>query len=199
LFRSAAARGHRRGRDRERHGGRPAERRGAREVWHHSRLSGLHPEPHLQHIQVRPTSATGKEIAEGSRAGVQCGSAGRHDACVLTNHVWHRDFPADQIPPLSAISGATAPVEGQRSDMASYLNPWLARHAVLVCSTVKVRLGLYVHPRCLHGVILQILGSSGPAAQNLDAVSSGTCQLTGSCGRAGDERAAVRLGAEAVD
>jgi hypothetical protein len=51
-----------------------------------------------------------------------------------------RDFPPDQIPPLSAISGNTAtPAEGQRTDMASYLNPWLARHAVLVCSSVKAR------------------------------------------------------------
>ena len=63
-----------------------------------------------------------------------------YGASVLMDITQRRDFPADQIPPLSAISGATAPAEGQRSDMASYLNPWLARHAVLVCSTVKVRL-----------------------------------------------------------
>ena len=32
--------------------------------------------------------------------------------------------------------------------MASYLNPWLARHAVLVCSTVKVRLAAVMKLTC---------------------------------------------------
>ena len=69
-------------------------------------------------------------------------------AC-LTSRTRCRDFPPDQIPPLSAICAASAPADGQRTDMASYLNPWLARHAVLVCSTVKVGLAVVpLRPTC---------------------------------------------------
>lgn len=61
-----------------------------------------------------------------------------------------RDFPHDQIPALNA-SGDSATASGAPSGgtgesggeagggegMGAYLNPWQARHAVLICQSVK--------------------------------------------------------------
>ena len=99
------------------------------------------------------------------------------------NLMLRRDFPPDQIPPLSAISGTAAAAEGQRSDMASYLNPWLARHAVLVCSTVKVPFGALAH--AIDGASMTLCRrcrqTASSAAQSSQHISSAKRRLTGGC------------------